>query len=86
MKTNNSIESQLKQILLSVLDNEQQVENLKPEDHLVKSGINSLVFIKMIVAIEDQFEMEFADTDLNFGVISTFGDLISYIGLRSKAI
>ena len=42
-------------------------------------GINSLAFIKIIVDMENEFDIEVNDDDLNIAEFNTFGELIGTI-------
>lgn len=42
-------------------------------------GVNSLNFIKIIVEIEDEFEMEFDDDQINYDLLNNINDLVSFI-------
>lgn len=42
-------------------------------------GVNSLNFIKIIVEIEDEFEMEFDDDQINYDLLNNINDLVSLI-------
>ena len=55
---------------------------LQPEVELTSLGINSLLFIKLVVAIEDEFDIEFDDDDLDAGKLKTVEDFMDYIEAR----
>lgn len=48
-------------------------------------GINSVGFIRLVVAIENQFGFEFDDEMLNMELFQVIGDLISYIERKIKS-
>lgn len=49
------------------------------ETDLRETGVNSLTFIKAIVAIENEFEFEFLDDELDMSQYENFQDLIDFI-------
>ena len=42
-------------------------------------GIDSLTFIKKIVEIENEFDIEFSDEELNYDMFNTFAELCKII-------
>lgn len=52
---------------------------LEDETLLKDAGINSLSFIKLIVALEDEFDIEFEDSELGKFETSTPAILTEYI-------
>lgn len=52
---------------------------LKPDAELIQLGVNSLIFIKLVVAIETEFDIEFDDEDLEMNSLLTVQDFVDYI-------
>lgn len=52
---------------------------LEDETLLKDAGINSLSFIKLIVSLEDEFDVEFEDSELGKFETSTPATLTEYI-------
>lgn len=79
---NNEIESRLQKII----DEKEELVFLKgkfnTDADIAGMGINSLMFIKLIIEIENEFDMEFDDDDLDMENLNTFGDLIKYIDIH----
>ncbi|GLI08270.1 hypothetical protein YDYSG_43000 [Paenibacillus tyrfis] len=49
------------------------------QSELLKLGINSLTFIRLVASIEDSFEIEFADESIlleNFSSVGKISDLV----------
>ncbi|UED72193.1 phosphopantetheine-binding protein [Brevibacillus sp. DP1.3A] len=76
------IATQLKEILKRELELGEQVDQLQLKDSLTSIGLSSLSFIKLIVAIENQFNFEFEDEDLNYKVFQTLQDVVNYVEKR----
>lgn len=53
--------------------------NLDMEADIGELGINSLMFIKIIVAIEEEFDIEFDDDELDSSNLNTFHDFVDYV-------
>ncbi|MRN57064.1 acyl carrier protein [Paenibacillus monticola] len=77
-----AIADQLKDILKRELELGEQIDQLQLEDSLSTIGLNSMSFIKLIVAIEKKFDFEFEDEDLNYQVFKTLQDVVNYIEKR----
>lgn len=72
------IDSKLKEVFLS--DGEfAGMLDLGPEDDLLSSGISSVKFVKLILAIEDKFGFEFGNDDLDIRQYKKFKDLLNVI-------
>lgn len=77
-----AIEAQLKEILKRELELTDQIDELQLGDSLNSIGLSSVSFIKLIVAIENQFDFEFEDEDLNYKVFQTLQDVVNYVEKR----
>ena len=76
---NEKIFSKLTDILLEITENSESVQNMTKEDLLTKIGINSLNFLRLIVAVEDTFGFEFDNDYLDLNQFSDVQSLITYI-------
>lgn len=69
--------------LLEILKNNSKVENLEARDlneiTFNEIGVNSLNFIKIIVELEEAFDIEFDDEQINYGLLNNIHDLIVLI-------
>ena len=62
---------------------------IKIDDNLSDIGINSLNFIKMIVRLEEAFDVEFPDEVLEYDKFNTISEVATYINnflLNNKKI
>lgn len=81
-----SVELKLKRVLSQVLESE------IPEDvfgncSFTDMGINSISFIKAIVLIEQEFDIEFEDDKLDFNYYNNINQLVSYVQMQiSKSL
>lgn len=60
-------------------------EELDLDLELVSCGVNSMNLIRMIVDIEDEFNFEFDDSDLDINKLRTFRLLLEYIEANRDA-
>lgn len=58
-------------------------EGLNGEENLLNLGVNSIAFIKTLVAVEQEYNIEFSDEDLDFAGFETVNDLM---GLLEKKL
>lgn len=47
--------------------------------NLTDLGINSITFVKILIAIENEYDFEFDDDDLNFENFKTVSTLAKYV-------
>lgn len=74
-----NIETRLKSLIKQVYGEAELIDNIRLDDSLAILGINSVDFIKLIVLIENEFEIEFDDTHLEYTKFGKFEDFIKYI-------
>ena len=81
---NEEMITKVKEILAQYLENE-SVKQMKEEDSLLDYGLNSVNFIKAIVQLEETFDMEFDDDDLDIDKLGTLKSLCEYIVAAQEA-
>ena len=79
MKTNNVNETLL--ILAKELI-ENVTEPITMDENLKNIGFNSLIFVKLVVSIEDTFQFTFDDEMLDYNRFKTLRDISDYIQAR----
>ena len=67
--------------LFSILENKLTIDKkmYASELTLKELGMTSLSFVKIVVAIEEEFDIEFDDNDFEMDKFTFVDDLISYI-------
>ena len=61
-------------------------ENIELETPIGEISLDSLSFIELIVSIEEEFEIQFEDEDLNIRDYATVGDLFDkVVGMYEKS-
>lgn len=56
-----------------------QLKKLTMETNLKDLGIDSISFVKIVVAIETEFEIEFEDEQLDANEFTTLSALVAYV-------
>jgi len=74
----NKVFEKVKEILRSQLPDGSSAE-ISLDDNLTDLGINSLLFVKIAVALETEFDIEFKDEDLDIKRFKTIGDIVCYV-------
>lgn len=54
-------------------------KELVPDDLLSDNGINSIAFIKIVVELENKYDIEFQDEDMDVSNYSKISDVITKI-------
>lgn len=76
---NNEVGEIVKTLLVEILGAE-VINNIDNDEYsLINVGLNSLTFIKLVLAIEEQFSIAFDDEDLVQSRFSSINDFIDYI-------
>ncbi|SCY95939.1 acyl carrier protein [Alkaliphilus peptidifermentans] len=79
MSSNYDIEEKIKKIVASRLKDKEKIEGLDYDTPLLSLGIDSILALSILVEIEDEFNVEINDGDLNMDRIkniSNFSDLV----------
>lgn len=66
-------------LLRDNVDDPAALDNLGPDDDLSSLGINSLTFIKLVIATEMEFGVAWKDDDLDFRNFSSINSIMQYI-------
>lgn len=80
-----SLQDSLCNIIKEVLENEHIDNNKIKEGQLISLGFNSISFIKMVVKIETEFDIEYDDDMLLIDKLNTLEDLSKYVQLKIDA-
>lgn len=75
----NQIEIKLRNLLNDNIKLNVPIEKLSIEDDLNYLGVNSILYIKLIVAIEDEFDIEFDNDYLAVGSLKNLNMFMDYI-------
>lgn len=74
-----NMETKLRSIIENNIDLIVPIDDIGTEDDLSVLGINSVSFIKLVVEIEQEFDIEFEDDSLDFNNLKTIKDINDYI-------
>ena len=75
----NAIEVKVKEVLKEHLELENPIEKLGIEEDLVVKGMNSIKFLKVIVALEEALDIDIDEEELNIENFRTISSIISTI-------
>jgi len=75
----NAIEVKVKEVLKENLELEKNIESIGFEEDLVVKGMNSIKFLKVIVALEEALDIDFDEEELNIENFRTISSIISTI-------
>lgn len=82
MSNNNQLHTEVFEIVASLLNKEVSDMRLSMETNLLELGINSVDYIRIVVALESKLNIEFDDEDLNYERFNTIDDIIYYVQER----
>ncbi len=80
MSNENAIKEKIKGIIVSKLKDEEKIRALEYDTPLLSMGIDSILALSILVEIEEEFNIEIDDSDLNMDKIrniSSFAELIN---------
>jgi acyl carrier protein len=77
-----SIGERIIEVLKSVLEIDGAEINENTE--MKEFGINSISFIKLIIAVEEEFGIEFDDQDLEYDKFATVASITAYVKEKMK--
>lgn len=73
------------EIIARLMEDESVKEQLKHNDDLTQLEINSINFIRLVVELEDFFEVEFEDDALDYTKYLSLNELCNYLEKRKQA-
>jgi len=79
MSNENAVKEKIKGIIVSRLKDEEKIRTLEYDTPLLSLGIDSILALSILVEIEEEFNIEIDDSDLNMDKIrniSSFAELI----------
>lgn len=80
----NNVEERTRSIIKKVILND-EVMNMKVEDSLDRLGINSVSYIKIVIELENEFDIEFDDDCLNYESFKSVKNIVDYINTKINA-
>lgn len=80
MSNENTVKEKIKEIIVSRLKDEEKIRTLEYDTPLLSLGIDSILALSVLVEIEEEFNIEIDDSDLNMDKIrniSSFAELVT---------
>jgi len=81
MSNENAVKEKIKGIIVSRLKDEEKIRTLEYDTPLLSLGIDSILALSILVEIEEEFNIEIDDSDLNMDKIrniSSFAELVDH--------
>lgn len=78
----NNHESLVRKILRAIVETPSIVDNLKNDDILLGIGINSLSIVKLAVELENEYDFEIEDDELQMENLSTINKICELIDAK----
>ncbi len=75
----NDVQERTLVIVKKQLQDTAQDTEIGLESDLSSIGLNSVIFIKIVVDLENEFDIEFANEDLEYGRFKNINDICDYI-------
>lgn len=76
------IENNVKKIIAEIMDvKEKEIDS---NYSFIDNDMSSLAFIKLVIMVENMFDFEFDDDDLDIKVLGTCNDLVQYIEKNTR--
>ena len=79
MSSENAVKEKIKGIIVSRLKDEEKIRTLEYDTPLLSLGIDSILALSILVEIEEEFDIEIDDSELNMDKIrniSSFAEMI----------
>jgi acyl carrier protein len=78
-----SVSERLPEVMMKALERDDVEVDINA--NLSSLGLNSILFIKIVVALEDAFNIDFDDEDLNNSRFGSIQEIITYVELKMEA-
>jgi len=79
MNNENAVKEKIKGIIVSRLKDQEKIRTLEHDTPLLSLGIDSILALSILVEIEEEFNIEIDDSDLNMDKIrniNSFAELV----------
>lgn len=81
----NEVISTLKEVIIKSMEIEKKPEDINGQDLIAELGINSVDALEILVWVENTFEIQIEDEDLNADLISSIDGFADYIVSKMSA-
>jgi len=81
--TQEDLKEKVINLLKENVDDPDELDRLGPDDDLSVLGINSMTFIKLVIATEMEFGVAWKDEDLDFRNFRSINAIMEYIASSS---
>jgi acyl carrier protein len=74
-------EEKVRLILNEICKINSSTKNLKLDDDIFEVGVDSISFIKVVLKLEEEFNVKFEDDNLDYNKFRTIKQLVDYLEL-----
>lgn len=80
MENVKKVEAQIKAMIVSLLELDKDPESIGSNDNLIDTiGLNSVDALELLLMVEEEFEIQIDDEDLNESLVSSVASMAGYI-------
>lgn len=76
---------EIKTIIKNIISYDNEIDNICLDTSLQQLGLNSILFIEVIIAIENYFNIEFPDEKMIFSNVYSIRDLYNIVNNQTNA-
>ncbi|GKU76568.1 acyl carrier protein [Paenibacillus sp. L3-i20] len=84
IETKDELTMKVIELLKDNVDDPSELDQCGLDDDLSALGINSMTFIKLVIATEMEFGVSWSDEDLDFRNFNSINQIVSYIHLNQE--
>ncbi|NIP29131.1 MAG: acyl carrier protein [Candidatus Dadabacteria bacterium] len=77
----------LRKLIVKKLELDINPGNIEPDESLIELGlgVDSVSTLEFILALENEFDVEIDESDINLGILSTVNNIANYINDLKKS-
>lgn len=79
-----SIKERIKEIIVNTLDLDVNIKDFPDENVIELYGINSVDTLEILLNIEEEYDMQVDDEDLNIELVNSINNLADYVEAKLK--
>ena len=78
------IQTRIKEIIINTLEMDLEVSDFSEENIIELYGINSVDALEILLYIEEEYDIQVDDDDLNVTLLNSINNLSTYVGNKLK--
>ncbi|ACL75347.1 phosphopantetheine-binding protein [Ruminiclostridium cellulolyticum] len=76
--------ARIRELLKETMEMEGDIDTVSPDEDLTNIGMNSVSFIQVIVAFEEEFEIQFEEEDLDIEHFRTINSILEFLKTKTN--